>query len=406
MLASRLTNKESSHISGEPRLYKTSFLDYLAEPVNQVKLYGKHSKNFIFSRINGQTLSDNLVQSQFWALALAPIKDQIELLNPSEEFTSSFNKCIKTANPHELFRFFKLLALQNKLLVLILDEFDYIVSHPTLKSIDFFGTLRALSTNTDGLVIIASSRQSIEELENQLSEINRIGSPFFNNFISCHLSVLSQRDIALLLQPYTDHYSIIDRQFIVDVSGGTPFLVRLAASEIWRKDNSNQKADVAFYQKASERINYATQHYFSDIWRGWTPQTRIAIASIAFLQTPNILGEISIQTTNIDKYLPYILPEIRELIQNGWVSEHRNTHNRFRINQEAVLWWLSSELVRTIRDDKGFEDWLLGKKLVGGIFPQKDFENFRQMTKYVAGLLKNGVSTLMEAYIHKLTSAT
>ena len=96
------------------------------------------------------------------------------------------------------------------------------------------------------------------------------------------------------------------------------------------------------------------------------------------------------------------MPEIDELTRNGWVSRSPDVPIGFKISQEALLWWLSNELIRTIRDDNNFEEWLLGKKLVGGIFTQKELEHLRQTTKYLTSLLQKGVSTLVEAYVNKL----
>ena len=67
-----------------------------------------------------------------------------------------------------------------------------------------------------------------------------------------------------------------------------------------------------------------------------------------------------------------------------------------RVRPQAFLWWLADELVRTVRDETSFEEWLQKQEL-GFLLTRGEKEQLGKAVRAVADLLKGGVTTLVEA---------
>ena len=61
----------------------------------------------------------------------------------------------------------------------------------------------------------------------------------------------------------------------------------------------------------------------------------------------------------------------------------------------AFLWWLADELVRTVRDDRPFEEWLQAQEWEG-LLTRSEKQQLDKGVRAVVGLLKDGVTTLIE----------
>jgi len=60
------------------------------------------------------------------------------------------------------------------------------------------------------------------------------------------------------------------------------------------------------------------------------------------------------------------------------------------------LWWLADELVRTVRDETLFEEWLQKQEL-GFLLTRGEKEQLGKAVREVGGLLKDGATTLIQA---------
>ena len=121
-------------------------------------------------------------------------------------------------------------------IVVMLDEFDALLSHPILNSAEFYGSLRSLSSRFSSLALIIATRRSLNQLNVQTQEINPHSSPYFNVFTELRLGPLPKRDVAALLSQADERFSSKDRQFITLASGRHPYLLQLAADIMWEAD--------------------------------------------------------------------------------------------------------------------------------------------------------------------------
>ncbi|MEA3397509.1 MAG: hypothetical protein U9R05_08610 [Chloroflexota bacterium] len=88
--------------------------------------------------------------------------------------------------------------------------------------------------------------------------------------------------------------------------------------------------------------------------------------------------------------------ELRALAKQGFVTKDETTSAGYRIRPQAFLWWLADEMVRTVRDEIPFETWLQKQEL-GALLTRGEKEQLGQAVRKVGSLLKDGVTTLIEA---------
>ena len=150
---------ESTAIVGEPRTGKTSLLLYLAADETRFKLYGDTSAELLFSYLNSQMLGSQFTQAQFWEQALAPIREQIEVVGAEAPLAQQYRVCSMNGFGNALLNtLFRRLRDQGFQLVLLVDEFDVLLHHPILNCAEFFGGLRGLASQSKGALtlVIAS----------------------------------------------------------------------------------------------------------------------------------------------------------------------------------------------------------------------------------------------------------
>jgi len=66
------------------------------------------------------------------------------------------------------------------------------------------------------------------------------------------------------------------------------------------------------------------------------------------------------------------------------------------VRPQASLWWLADELVRTVCDETPFEEWLQAQELEG-LLTRGEKQQLDKGVRTIVGLLKGGVTTLIEA---------
>ena len=391
---SRIVYGGSIAIISSPRLAKTSLLKYLADTKNRSQLYGEYSEKIIFNLIDCQMLPTQLTMGKFWEVAFQPLW---EAYPDEQSINDALQQC--KMEQFDVFSVEKLVgAIRNSGInfVLMLDEFDYLVAHPDIGKWNFFGALRFLLSH-GGLTGIVACRQPLHKLEGIVSQTSS-GSPFFNLFFTIQVPPFSEEDMRILLEPFGDQLTEIDRTFILSASGGHLFLFQTAASAIW--DTFSSKYDDAEKRRltAGKQIYRESQHYFSDLWRGWSNDVRKAITSVALLQAPYILKNRDINVRDLSKNLPNYFPELQELTYQGILAQDANTPGGFKILQGALLWWMADELIRTVRDDEQFNEWLTNRQLVGGVFTKDEIGVLAKSAKFIGQLLEKGSITLIEAY--------
>lgn len=155
-----LSGGQSTAIIGEPRTGKTSLLCYLAAPEKRAELYGLGGERLLFQYLDMHMLGGQFTPFDFWVQALTPVRTEVVNQNPDSPLNLQYTLCYDNHfGTFTLETLFRLLKQAEWRLVLLLDEFDTLISHPILNSAEFFGGLRSLASRSDGaLALVVGSR--------------------------------------------------------------------------------------------------------------------------------------------------------------------------------------------------------------------------------------------------------
>jgi hypothetical protein len=290
-------------------------------------------------------------------------------------------------------QFFSGLSAAGIRLILLLDEFDVILSHPKLNSAEFYGGLRALASHSGGLIISIAARQNIEELNVKTQEINPTGSPYFNTFTPLELGPLSQDACTALLDRAGSNFTDVDRSYIHRVSGRHAYLFQSAAAALWNVVEEGQEGEER-YLAAGKGLYRQSRFHFADTWRVWSNATRKAITAIALSQIPQLLSKHEFHVSELIDDLDDFSPELDNLEIVGVIA--RDEAGEWRITQEAFLWWLADELRRNVRDDSQFGDWLRAQEF-DNLLTANEREKLNVAVRKVLDLASRGATTLIES---------
>jgi hypothetical protein len=394
----RIVNQgQSTAVVGEPRSGKTSLLEYLGAPEAR-KLYSACEKRLVFSYLDAQTLGGEFSQAQFWEVALHPLQERAITPNPDSPLAQAYQMCQQ--NDFGCFVLERLLAQMELTvwrLVLMLHEFDMLLHHPILNCAEFFGSLRSLASRSRGaLALVIASRRPLTSLNEDTQQFSRTGSPYFNFLDEITLGPFPVKAIAELLRRARGRFTRNDRRFIAEVAGGHPYLSQVAAYELWEAYEEGEEDPTRRRQQAGESLYDEAALTLGDIWRLWSPATRRAFAAVALAHIPRLLKQHKFYVERLIHALRDLGRELRSLNKQGFVAEDEAIPGGWRVRPSAFLWWLADELVRTVRDETPFEEWLQKQEL-GILLTRGEKQQLDKGVRAIVGLLKDGVTTLIEA---------
>jgi len=395
----RIVNQgQSTAVVGEPRSGKTSLLLYLSAPETREELYGERGERLLFTYLDGQTLGEAFTQAQFWERALHLFYDRAIAPEPDSPLAGAYDTC--RSNDFGCFVLERLLAQMRAddwRLVLLLDEFDALLHHPVLNKAEFFGGLRSLASRSWGaLALVVASRRPLTALNRETQELSRTGSPYFNFLDELILGPWPNKDVEALLRRAGEGFTLGDRRFIVRVAGGHPYLLQAAAFELWEAyaegvDNTGQHR-----QRAGARLYDKAELILEDTWRLWPPATRRAFTMVALADVARMLEQRQFFELPLVHDRRDVGRELRALAKQGFVTQDETASLGYCVRPQAFLWWLADEMVRTVRDDVPFEEWLRQQDL-GLLLTRAEKEQLGQAIRAVGELLKDGASTLIQA---------
>jgi hypothetical protein len=393
-----LAGGQSTAVLGEPRAGKTSLLRYLSAPENLDALYGAARQHLLFSQIDIQMLGAEFTAAEFWQLALTPLYEQVILMQPDSATARQYGVC--KANQFgnaTLSELFKVVHANNWRLVLLLDDFHLLLHHRVLNSAEFFGGLRGLAQEGKGLAVVIASCMPLSTMNSEAQAFKPTGSPYLNIFSEVTLGPFPARDIEALLALAGERFHARDRQAIVMLAGGQPFLLQASAAATWDayEEGLTNAADRRRY--VGQRVYREYRLHFTDTWRLWPPAGRKAFTSVALAHTAHLLPERAFLTAAFVEGLRDWAPELGDLEATGLVMRDETIEGGWRVAPEVMLWWLADELVRAVRADAPFEDWLRAEEL-DGVMTHHEKEQLSEVVRGAAQVLRQGAGTLVEAF--------
>ena len=399
----RICSSQSIAIVGEPRTGKTSVLIYLAAAENITHLYDDETGGQrFFSFLDALSFDDRINQTQFWILAIAPIFSAVIQISPESQLAGLYSSCLDNGfNNHSLGLLLDQLAAQNYHLVLLIDEFDMLLNLPQLCRSEFLGSLRSLASIKPTLSLVIASRQSISTLNNRTQQLNNTGSPYFNFFEECALTPFSDEEVVLLLNRANGRFNQKDIDFIIHAASSHPYLLQAIAAELWAiyEDGDEHNAD-ARRHRAGEALYDVAARTLGNTWAAWSPQMRMAITVVALAQTPQLLEKRLFNNKVLLRDLRDLGPELRALEKQGYVKKYQTSqdNDNWRILPAAFQWWLADELVRTVRSEKGFTQWIQAQEW-GGLLTKTGERQLIHAGKSLADSLKGSIPDLIKFFI-------
>jgi hypothetical protein len=360
----RLRNGESTVLVGEPHIGKTSLLLKLADQPTQRAYLGSDASRLSVASLDLHPIDACFTPTAFWKEALEPLQehpgDAATARRLKESVQSDYDR-------RSLERLFNHLGTQGRRLVLLIDEFERLLSHPNFHDPAFFALLRSLATRTGGLALVTASRLSVAEMNERGRGLLDTGSPFFNNVIEVRLRPFDENTANALLDQASDAFSPDDRRFIRRVAGRHPFLLQAMAATLLETsgDDRHARAAEAFY----DRISF----HFDDLWRTLDDRTRTTAVILSLVELGGralgkdfAYGEIE----GVEAFGPELrkLAErgLAEQVGKGWQFDTEHLllwrGERWTVGVQAFAWWVRDVVIAEARRVPAYDEWLANKR--------------------------------------------
>lgn len=250
-------------------------------------------------------------------------------------------------SPRSLEQLFEYLGQQGTRLVLLLDEFECLLTHPNFRSVAFFALLRHLATLTRGLAIVAATRLRVTEMNQKVWSGSR-GCPF------------DEKTVSLLLE--RGGFDESDRALIRCLAGHQPFLLIVCATLLETRLERHFCAASAFY----ERVAF----YFDELWQSLDNRTRTAIVILSLLELSQAVDDEKLTYQALEQ--EHIFgDEWRRLAELGLAKQvpawsRQNglmwRGERWTVSVQAFLWWVWDVVITQTRRVLTYDEWLYHKR--------------------------------------------
>jgi hypothetical protein len=345
-IVNRLLNAafESTSVVGERRIGKTSLLRHLFDPV-VVRRMG-FSDRYCFVYISFEGLG-NISPGRFWHWLLSEIRAAVG----PDAFSSRIDAVLKTEEVDffDVRALFSALAQAGWYIVLLLDEFEYIVQNTSLDA-TFYGALRHLASNYKLALVTASRRELIHYCHSE--EIR--GSPFFNIFANVVLRVFSSEEARDLISRYTIDSPVSftedDIRYAIYLGGCHPYFLQLACyfvfdahckQEYGRDDRQRRR----YIEKCFDDNAFP---HFAYYWAASSYQEKITLAALAY-RTDQAPDAAAASADSLRRLVPGAGTALDSLAKRGLVVE---AGGGYRLFSPRFHWWIVNEVTaRGIPED-------------------------------------------------------
>lgn len=395
---SRLTSGgQSTLITGEPRTGKTSLLHYL---MNGEGLYLQATREMLFSYVDVDALPDATAPG-FWAEALEPLREAAGRFASSSIVPGCLKACGEAGySVAKVEKLVRALKKENWQLVLLVDEIDRALHHDGLNNASFYGGLRSIASRSSGaLAVVLASRLSQRELDVRTQVLSPSGgSPFFNIYRQVTLGPFSDEHIEALLDRAADRFSTADRAVVRSLSGGHPFLLQAAAAAMWEAHDEKIEDQQNRHRHVRKQVYREHKALFANTWRNWTPEKRKTFTTVALANAAHLLPGREFLSEEFVADLKDYGPELDELDEAGQIVSAPQVLGGWRVASEAMLRWLVDELIRSVRTETSFEEWLRAQELDKFEFTRAERDKLAGIVRAVTGELQKGWGAFVDSF--------
>ena len=406
----RLRNKKSTAIVGEPHIGKTSLLLLIDDADTQEHFLKNDAKKMVVVFKDLQPVSTEYTPSEFWQEALVPLWEK----PGHSSITIRLNEVKEQGyNNRALNRLFQNIADRGQVLVLLLDEFDRLFSHPNFKDPSFFAGMRSLSTITGGLVVITSSRLTVAEMNvkgHELFDSSVDTSPFFNYFSEVKLRPFTSETVNRLLRHTPDIFTSQEIAFIRRVAGRHPFLLQAMAATLYETPKGAER-EIQAAETFYSRISF----HFDTLWNALDDKAKTTAVILSLMDLNGYSAGSSFsysEIENVDAFdaeLRYLADlGLAEKNQDGWRVDVKHGliwHGEpWTIGAQAFTWWVRDVVISKSRSLKEYDQWLANKRY-RLLLTEQQWNNLTKIIKSTPELLAKGVGALAKVVIQEVTGA-
>lgn len=400
-IAQYIFNGESLAVTGDPRIGKTSLLTYFSSP-NVVRGLNSVYREWkmVFRFMDYHLFQDNsFTLREFWQVALTPIFDIFNKV----EYPTIHAACQRWATEGSNFaltHLFSVLSNQRIRLVLCIDEFDDILSHPTLGSETFLGALRAIATREPSLTLIISSRLEVNELNERTNRNRRPGSPFFNHFIQIILGCFSTESASLLLDRAREVFSERDKSLLLFMVGRHPYFLQIAASALWDQYKLFHEANPEVrFREVWKKLCIQALSTLDDSWSFWSIRTKQVFAIIALEDIPKLIKTKSFDIKSLSQELSTCVNELMFLELRGYIE--KNKENKYVLSSFLLLYWLALKLDTSIQKGDELGNWLMTEHR-GAVLKAKHREKIIEIGRAIARVVETNQDLFLRVILENI----
>jgi len=359
----RLRNGESTAVVGEPHIGKSSMLLKLVDTVTQREYLGFDSQHNLVSVLDLHPVGNDYTPLAFWQEALEPLYevDDSQLRQHLEGIAQSSD----VRRPLE--RIFNYLGTKGIRLILMLDEFERLLSHPNFQDSSFFALLRSLTTRTGGLALVTATRLSVAQMNERGRGLLDTGSPFFNNVIDVRMRPFDERTVGIFFDRADGSLEQEDRRFLRRIAGRHPFLLQASTAALHETTGSDRHA------RATEQFYDWISFHFDDLWRTLDDRTRTTAVILSLVELGGRALGNDFAFGEIEK-VDAFGPELRKLAERGlaeqagegWQFDWQHLllwrGERWTIGAQSFAWWVRDVVIAGERNVPTYDEWLTNKQ--------------------------------------------
>jgi tRNA A-37 threonylcarbamoyl transferase component Bud32 len=278
-------------ISGDPRVGKTSLLHYLLRMPQVRQEWGLTPNRFHFLYLDCHNIVP-FSEGAFWRHVLRELEPYV---SDHEILKTNLQDLLTQTNPDsfDLKSFFDKIARADRLIILMLDEFEWVVENLDSDIPTLLYNLRSLITRPErGLVLLIATRTPLEQL---CSSFNFRGSPFPNCFIHIIIPPFHENVVDELFSQYQVELTSEERAYLNQVAGRLPYMVQLTALIITQSRNKFETETQHALIEAN--LEHKSGSYFQDLFNYSSKREQMILAFLALYP----LGEY-LPPTNHSKF--------------------------------------------------------------------------------------------------------
>jgi hypothetical protein len=273
-------------VIGERRMGKTSLLHYVSAP-DVIRRWNLDEQSSIFLFVDCGAIAP-MSMTNFWQDIVRRLERELERRRRGGRLAADVARLraqpeIRTTDIEFLLED---LRDEQLLLVILLDEFEYVVqtdAQSEHRTREMLGGLRALINHASrALSLIVATRRPLDEI---CRDLRFMGSPFYNNFVYLHLRPFSREEADALLQQMLKDtgvaFSPSERLLVDELAGTHPLLLQAAAACVFDAHQRTAQAGAVDRALVLERFMDLTDHQWQDLWRWSTAGEQEVLMQLA-----------------------------------------------------------------------------------------------------------------------------